>query len=137
MSGNESTAIQGRSLTNFLRALQNLEQSVALPIQNHRDISGVIKDFEMAYELSWKVLKKVLREAGHETLGAKDVYTQAFQLGYLDAQEPWITMIQDRNQTAHVYDENDARGILARITSNHLPAFLALRAKLQSLPSNS
>lgn len=109
------------STQNFLRALANLKRSASTPIVEPRDLSGIIKDFEMAYELSWKVLKKTLRAAGHETLGAKDVYTKAFQLGYLQDEKPWLEMIQDRNQTAHVYDEGDAKAIAERIIREHLP----------------
>ncbi len=101
-----------QSSENFLRALKNLERSLATPIAEPRDASGVIKDFEMTYELSWKVLKKRLRQDGHDTLGAKDVYTKAYQLGYLKSQDVWLSMIESRNQTAHVYDENDAKKII-------------------------
>lgn len=72
-------------------------------------------------------MKKKLREEGHETLGAKDVFTKAFQLGYLPSESPWITMIADRNQTSHVYDEADAKRIADRVRADYLPAFLGLR----------
>ena len=47
---------------NFKKAHENLLQAVSTPVTEPRDLSGIIKDFEMTYELSWKVLKKVLRE---------------------------------------------------------------------------
>ena len=124
MSENKSPA--GSSLVNFRRALKNLERSLATPVSEPRDLSGIIKDFEMTYELSWKVLKKILRAAGHETLGAKDVYSKAFQLGYLPQEQPWLGMIEDRNQAAHVYDEKQASEIVNRVRSNYLDAFQAL-----------
>ena len=48
------------SSKNFKKALANLERSLASPISEPRDLSGILKDFEMSYELSWKVLKKRL-----------------------------------------------------------------------------
>lgn len=120
----------GRSRSNFSRALANLRRSLSAPITEPRDLSGIIKDFEMTYELSWKVLKKVLLENGHQTQGAKDVFSQAFRLAYLPSEQPWIEMISDRNQAAHVYDENDAKKIVDRIRSVYFSAFEELDRKL-------
>ncbi len=123
---------EGQSLINFRRALANLEMSVALPVKEPRDMSGIIKDFEMAYELSWKVLKRKLREEGHQTLGAKDVYSKAYQLGYLKKEQPWLSMIQDRNLTAHVYDEESALRIVERIKKSYLSELQDLAAMLSN-----
>ena len=111
------------SKMNFKRALKNLERSLAAPITEPRDQSGIIKDFEMTYELSWKVMKKTLQEQGHQSLGAKDVFTKAYQLGFLDDEKLWLNMIEDRNRSSHVYDESSAMDIISRIRSDYLDAF--------------
>lgn len=125
--------LTGKSEENFHRALENLRRSLASPITEPRDLSGIIKDFEMAYELSWKVMKKALLNQGHQTLGAKDVFTRAFQLGVIDSQHPWLQMIEDRNQTSHVYDEASAGQIVERIRSTYLALFDGLKVRLQSI----
>lgn len=84
----------------------------------------------MTYELSWKVLKKTLREAGHETLGAKDVFTKAYQLGYLNEEDVWLKMIEDRNQTSHIYDESHARKIADKVKDDYIDSFEILIQKL-------
>lgn len=114
------------SYLNFKRALANLQRSLATPILEPRDLSGVIKDFEMVYELSWKVLKKYLLLQGHETLGAKDVFSKAYQLGYLSNEALWLKMIEDRNQTSHVYEEAEARRIVVRVQADYLSSLLDL-----------
>jgi nucleotidyltransferase substrate binding protein (TIGR01987 family) len=118
---------QTSSFINYRRALANLERSLATPITEPRDQSGIIKDFEMTYELSWKVLKKILLEQGHESLGAKDVFTKAYQLGFIKQHAPWLEMIEDRNLTSDVYDENSAAAIIDRIGEKYLSAFRMLR----------
>ena len=118
------------SYLNFVRALQNLKRSVSSPILEPRDLSGIIKDFEMTYELSWKVLKKVLLEAGHQSLGSKDVFTQAYRLGYLSNENVWLRMIEDRNHAAHVYDEEEARKITSTIISDYVQTFEGLLESL-------
>lgn len=121
---------QASSFINFGRSLANLKRSVATPVTEPRDLSGILKDFEMSYELSWKVLKRLLQEEGHQTLGAKDVYTKAYQLGYLSDDSVWLRMIEDRNRTAHVYDEAQAKGIAENIRKDYLPALEALLSRL-------
>ncbi len=118
------------SLANFGRALENLGRSLAAPISEPRDLSGILKDFEMAYELSWKSLKSFLLAQGHETQGARDVFAKAYQLGYLDEESPWLEMIESRNQTAHVYDEAEARRICESVRARFFPALERLRALL-------
>jgi nucleotidyltransferase substrate binding protein (TIGR01987 family) len=121
--------VQNSSVVNFKRAFANLERSLAHPITEPRDQSGIIKDFEMTYELSWKALKKKLIEQGHQTLGAKDVYTKSYQLGFLSNEKVWLAMIEDRNLTSHVYDETSAMQIISRIKDLYLPAFRELLQK--------
>lgn len=121
---------KGSSAKNFSRSLANLERSVATPVTEPRDLSGILKDFEMVYELSWKLLKKLLLEQGHQTLGAKDVYSRAYQLGFLEEETVWLRMIEDRNHTAHVYDETDAGRIVKNIIENYLPAFRKLKSMI-------
>ena len=115
------------SLPNFIKAFSNLERSLSSPILEPRDLSGIIKDFEMTYELSWKVLKKKLQAEGHQTLGAKDVYSKAFQLGFIENEGAWLKMIECRNQTAHVYDEAAANAIVVEIQSKFIKCFQALK----------
>lgn len=121
---------ESSSRINFKRALLVLEKSLSSPITEPRDLSGIIKDFELAYELSWKVLKKLLLENGHETLGAKDVYSKAYQLGYLKEEQPWLSMIQDRNRSTHVYDEKSAREIVDKIKSTYMAALKEIESKI-------
>lgn len=112
--------MKSTSETNFSRALANLGRSLSAPVTEPRDLSGIIKDFEMAYELSWKVLKKRLLAQGAQTQGPKDVYTQAYKLGLIQDEATWLSMIDDRNQAAHVYDEKEARKIVDRIKSKYI-----------------
>ena len=40
-------------------------------------------------------------------------------------------MLEDRNKTAHIYDEEEARKVFQRIEKSHLPALLKALARLQ------
>ena len=111
--------IVSTSFTNLEKAFSNLQRSLGTPITEPRDLSGIIKDFEMVYELSWKVLKKYLESEGLQTAGPKDVFTKAFHAGYIDDEAMWLAMINDRNQAAHVYDELEAQKIVNRVRTDY------------------
>jgi nucleotidyltransferase substrate binding protein (TIGR01987 family) len=117
---------------NFSKALRALERSVQTPVTEPRDLSGIIKDFEITYELSWKYLKAFLQEQGHETGSAKNVFSKAYTLSYLNDEAVWLEMIEDRNLTVHTCDENLAKTLTDRIGSSYVPAFQSLEKALCS-----
>lgn len=129
MKKNEPTG--SSSAKNFQRALANLKRSLSTPVLEPRDQSGIIKDFEMTYELAWKSLKKLLLHEGHATQGARDVFSKAYQLGYIHDENIWLEMISDRNRTAHVYDESDAKEIILHVHRKYLPLFEGLTEQLE------
>ena len=131
MNAPRDSRIQQKAL-NFSKALRALEQSIALPVANPRDLSGIIKDFEIVYELSWKSLKAFLEKQGHETGTAKNVFSKAYQLHLLGDEKVWLNMIDDRNLTIHTYDEGLAKTLADHIRSWYVPAFQALEKTLQS-----
>ena len=119
-------------LANFSRTVENLELSVATPVREKRDLSGIIKDFELAYELAWKQLRTLLQIKGHQADGARDIFKKAWQLGILQDESLWLNIIDDQNATVHTYDENKARQMADRIKSNYFPAFKKLLDDMRS-----
>lgn len=115
---------------NLIRAFQSLKDSLHIPITTKRDLSGIIKDFELVYELSWKTLKLYLELAGHQTNNARHAFSVAYQLGFLKEENVWLQIIKDRNMTVDTYDENFAREMVKRIDSLYFKAFEALVTKL-------
>ena len=113
---------------NLLKALQALERSVEVPVEEPRDLSGIIKDFEIVYELSWKALKTYLELLGHEAKSARDTFAIGYQLSYLQDQDVWMDMISDRNLTVHTYDERFAEAMVERIKTLYVPAFQTLKS---------
>ena len=118
------------TLQNLRKALSALETAVATPITEQRDLSGIVKDFEIVYELSWKALKKYLEVHGHEVKTAKHAFSIAYQLGLIEQEEVWLEMINDRNLTVHTYNENFALELSERIRLNYLQAFQRLEKNI-------
>lgn len=104
-----------RALANFSRALTALEQALAEDTGDRRSRDSVILNFMLTYETAWKALKAALAEQGVEAAYPKEVFRQAFQAGWLAAEEPWLAMIADRNLVAHTYNERTAEQVRTHV----------------------
>jgi len=71
--------------------------------QNEAEKMGVVKAFEICYELSWKIMKKILEFRGVEVGAARDVFREAARLKLLADAEKWFAYIKKRNITVHAY----------------------------------
>ncbi len=71
--------------------------------------AGVIQNFELSYELSWKLLQRVLREMlppeQVQGVSRRHLYRLAQEKGLIDDVAPWWRFHEARNLTSHVYDE--------------------------------
>ncbi len=76
---------------------------------------AVIQRFEFTFELVWKTLKRALLYEGEICKTPKECLKNAFRIGLLNDEGPWLSMLEDRNLTAHIYDENIAFEISQRI----------------------
>jgi nucleotidyltransferase substrate binding protein (TIGR01987 family) len=102
--------------SNFDKSLANLQEALETANPNKLEQQGIIKAFELCYELAWKTLQDYLTEIGFEgTVGPKPVIRQAFEAGIIHDGEAWAQMHQARNESAHIYNEDNARALEAKI----------------------
>lgn len=94
----------------------------------------MIKAFEFTYELGWNVLKDYLEWQGTTGLyGSRSVIRTAFRVGLIANGDAWIDMLEDRNLSSHVYDEETADRILSATRDTYLMLFEELERRMQSL----
>ena len=100
-------------------------QSATSPSSTLRD--GVIQRFEFCTELAWKTMREYLLDQGFAgpINTPRAVLRQAYAAGVIQ-DDAWLTMLDDRNLTSHVYDDATAAQIFARIRSQYLALFDAL-----------
>jgi nucleotidyltransferase substrate binding protein (TIGR01987 family) len=98
-------------LQQFSRALTRLKEVLNLPRDSVvRD--ACIQRFEFTFETAWKAIQADVFKEGTECASPRDCLRTAFRLGILDPQESdWLKMVEDRNRTAHTYDEETAEEI--------------------------
>ncbi len=118
---------------NFKKALASLKIAVAdydkTNLLSVRD--GTIQRFEYTAELSWKTIREYLIEQGVININTpKSVMKEAFYASIIDDDAGWISILNDRNSTSHIYDENEADEIFNRIKNNHIALFDKLLEKL-------
>lgn len=93
---------------------------------------GLVKGFEISYELTWKTLKKVLEFQGVEALNPREVFRLSAQFGYLENSQVWFDFGKERSLTTHVYDENVFHNLINFI-SKFLNEFRKIIKKLEEL----
>ena len=84
-----------------------------------RDAS--IKRFEFSVELGWKSVQKFLRSQDVLCNSPKSCLKEAFKFGLVNDDPLWLRMMDDRNLTAHTYNEETAEQIY-----KNLPLYLPL-----------
>ncbi|MGL5034570.1 MAG: nucleotidyltransferase substrate binding protein [Microcystaceae cyanobacterium] len=94
--------------SNFERAFLLLSEAIKIECPSIIERAGLIQFFEIAFELSWKVLKDYEEWSGFTVKTPREVLKQAFQSGIITDGQDWIQALQDRNLTAHTYNEKTA-----------------------------
>lgn len=113
---------------NFNRAVDLLQEAAKLKNPSDLEIEGMIQRFEYSFELAWKTLKDYLEEKGFAPIvGSKEALRLAFANGIITDGETWMKMIQSRNLTSNLYDQNVANSIAELIRASYLPCFLQLK----------
>lgn len=98
------------------KALESLEDALNdKNLQEKYKVEVFIQRFEFSIELFWKVLKKILEAEKIDVSTPRQVMQQAFQNKLIDDEKIWLSMLDDRNISSHMYDEQDALRIRDRI----------------------
>lgn len=113
-------------LISLRKAIESLDRSLQAtefsndfssfsPIVQETLHSGVIQNFEVAYEQAWKMMKRWIEtNVGAEAADGvtrRELYRLAAEQKLINDVDEWMTFHQTRNMTSHTYDletANDA-----------------------------
>ncbi|MDR0327199.1 MAG: nucleotidyltransferase substrate binding protein [Planctomycetaceae bacterium] len=111
-------------LTSLAKSVKVLRESVEdylrngstfTPVQQETFRSGIIQNFEIAYELCWKTMKRWIEENVSPDIlfGVPriELFRRAAENGLIDSVEHWITFHQARNRTSHIYGAEVAKEV--------------------------
>ena len=121
-------------LQSFEKAFNRLEQAVRIEKYTPLELAGLVKIFELTWDLAWKTLKDILEHAGHEITGPRDAIKQGFKNGLLESGDAWLDLLESRNLMAHIYDESKSAEIVQTIRKKY---FEMLQTLLRTLKKRS
>ncbi len=114
-----------QALDSLGSALARLEGAFALPNDDDVTRDVVILRFVLVYETSWMALKRCLASEQIDVRYPKAAFREAYRVGWLEHETPWINMLADRNLIAHTYNEVTAIQVYENIRG-YLPEFRQL-----------
>ena len=122
-----------RKYENYASALGTLSTASSQDLKNEFVQSGVIDKFSLQFELGWKLLKELLAYEGERksaTGSPRDIIKAASAYYDFMDEELWLSMLRDRNNTAHVYDTDAAQRLVTKVIDIYIPEFVRLNTGL-------
>ncbi|MBF0698600.1 HI0074 family nucleotidyltransferase substrate-binding subunit [Streptococcus danieliae] len=122
---------------NFSKILNHLNQNLGerrLTEFSDLELSGLLKQFTLSFDLMWKTLKDYLEFNGVDIgiISPTNVLRSAASSGLLEEMdvegEDLIEMLRARNQLTHVYDFETALDLLERIKATYVPELLKVES---------
>ncbi len=89
------------------RALSKVVEALEFPRDEpHRE--SLIQRFEYTFELSWKLMSRILDDELVPAQGVRTVLRKAADLGLISDVAHWLSFATSRNETSHLYLEEVA-----------------------------
>jgi len=123
--------------SNYQKAMSLLKKFVVKGDLSDLEEQGLIKAFEYTYELAWNTLKDFLEFRGQSDIfGSRDAIQKAFQLGIIEDGEGWMDMLENRNKTSHIYNQETANEISKAVLTIYYNLFKQLNTKFEIFNSD-
>ena len=106
------------SLNKLKNANQKLKEGIE-QAKDELDKDGVIQRFEFTFELLWKALKIYLEYQGIIIKTPRDSFVEAFRIDLISDEKIFLDMLEDRNNTSHIYDKKTSEKIFNRIKKKY------------------
>jgi nucleotidyltransferase substrate binding protein (TIGR01987 family) len=123
-----------RKIENYTKCLDVLKKAeFARASDDEIYRMGVIGQFNLTFELSWKALQAVMRlhgVSGAESGSPRDMLKLGYSNGFISDSEIWLLMLNKRNNSIHIYDEEEIDELLILIRDSFIPAFEKLASVL-------
>lgn len=117
----------------YSNAFNLLVQALQIKQPNIVERAGIIQFFEMAFELSWKLLKDYQQAERQDVNSPRSAIKLAFQNGLIEDGHRWMQALEDCNLTTHTYNETTTILVEQKIRDDYYPLLAALRDRFQSM----
>ncbi len=117
---------------NLEKAFSNLEKALSKRSLSDLERAGLIKIYELTFELAWKTLKDYLEDQAVPVKYPRDTIKEAFKHELIEDGELWLEMLSNRNLMVHAYDESRAKLAQKLITEKYYQALQKVIEKLRA-----
>ncbi|WP_300386499.1 nucleotidyltransferase substrate binding protein [Clostridium sp.] len=96
---------------------------------------SLIQRFEFTYELTHKTLREFMKYLGVtlENSFPRTIFKKAYVNNLISDDKVWISLLEDRNSTSHIYNEELSNEIASRIVNEYVNAIEELVKNLEKL----
>lgn len=96
---------------------------------------SLIQRFEFTYEFTHKTLREFMKYLGVtlENSFPRTIFKKAYVNNLISDDKVWINLLEDRNSTFHIYNENLADEVANRIVKYYVDAIGELVDNLEKL----
>ena len=123
-----------RKYDNFASALKTFALSGCQDLENEFVQGGIIAKFSLQFELSWKLMKELLRYEGDRVadMGSpREIIKAAYRYYDCMDEQIWLQMLRDRNDTTHIYDAELASRLVQVVIETYIPEFQIFDAEVR------
>lgn len=95
--------------------------------------TGIVGQFNLTFELSWKALQEIMRKHSVEeasTGSPREILQLGYKIGFINDAETWLLMLKKRNTSVHIYNEDEIDELILLIRDSFIPAFTVLKDTL-------
>lgn len=126
----------------FKKELLELERGRTLDYSAESFIlKGIIKSFELLFDLSWKSMKEIIRDyfgiTDYITGSPRDNIEVAFKVELIEDNGIWLSMLKDRNLLTHDYDDSIAKARVETIINTYFMEFKSFESRIDALLKNN
>ena len=115
-----------KKYNNFLSCFQVLKSyDPKLLKENALYRMGVIGQFNLTFELAWKLLQAVLLLHGvsqAQSGSPREIVKLGFKSGFISDEEIWLDVLRQRNNLTHIYSEENAENLVTSLIQSYIPA---------------
>lgn len=123
-----------RKYAAFVKSLSVLSEADFSKASDEIYRLGIVGQFNLTFELSWKALREVLLIHGvieASTGSPREIIKAGYKFHFLSDEETWLDMLKRRNEAIHIYNEELAVKLVALIFDKYMAAFVNLREEMQ------
>lgn len=129
-----------KKFENFCKTLDNLEEiNHCTPPYDVIITAGLCSLFTQCFEQSWRAMKEYLSQEGWaeaDTGSPRQILKISYQAGLIFDESGWLRALEERNLSAHTYNQEVADTLIADTCNIFLPLFRDLREELEKRYGN-